>query len=129
MSRRPYKPKLSKSGWWLKQPRYIRYMMREMSAAFIGVYVLLLITALYTLSRGAAAYDTFLATVEGPVGLAFALIAIAFAIYHTYTWFQVTPRAMPLMFGSKRVPGVLIVAAHWLGFAMVSGALWLLVGY
>jgi succinate dehydrogenase subunit C len=129
MSRRPYKPKLSKSGWWLKQPRYIRYMLREMSAAFIGIYVLLLITGLYTLSQGAGAYDTFLATVAGPVGLAFALITIAFAIYHTYTWFQVTPRAMPLMFGSKRVPGVFIVAAHWLGFVIASGALWLVVGY
>jgi succinate dehydrogenase subunit C len=128
MSRRPYKAKLSKSGWWLKQPRYIRYMMREMSAAFIGIYVLLLITGLYALSQGAGAYDTYLAAVEGPAGLAFALIAIVFAIYHTYTWFQVTPRAMPLMFGTRRVPGFFIVAAHWLGFVIVSGALWLVVG-
>jgi len=131
MSRRPYKPKLSKSGWWLKQPRYIRYMMREMSAAFIGIYVLLLITALYTLSQGAGAYGAygaFLATVDGPAGLAFALIAIAFAIYHSYTWFQVTPRAMPLMLGTRRIPGVFIVAAHWLGFVIASGALWLVVG-
>ncbi len=129
MSRRPYKPELSKSGWWLKQPRYIRYMMREMSAAFIGIYVLLLITGLYKLSQGSAAYDAFLAAAEGPVGLAFAAIAIIFAIYHTYTWFQVTPRAMPLMLGDKRVPGAVIVAAHWLGFAVVSAALWLLVGH
>jgi succinate dehydrogenase subunit C len=129
MSRRPYKPEVSKSGWWLKQPRYIRYMMREMSAAFIGAYVLLSITALYRLSQGGAAYETFLATAEGPVGLTFAVAAIFFAIYHTYTWFQVTPRAMPLMIGDKRVPGALIVAAHWLGFVIVSGALWLLVEY
>jgi len=127
MSRRPYKPGISKSGWWLKRPRYIRYMMREMSAAFIGIYVLLLITGLYRLSQGEDAYDAFLAAAEGPVGLIFASIAIVFAIYHTYTWFQVTPRAMPLMYGARRVPGGLIVAAHWFGFFVVSGALWLLV--
>jgi len=129
MSRRPYKPEPSKSGWWLKRPRYIRYMMREMSAAFIGVYVLLLIAGLYKLSQGEGAYDAFTAMAEGPVGLTFAIIAIIFAIYHTYTWFQVAPRAMPLMFGTKRVPGVIIVAAHWLGFVIVSGALWHLVRF
>jgi len=35
---------------------------------------------------------------------------------------------MPLMFSGKRVPGALIVAAHWLGFAVVSVVLWLLLG-
>jgi hypothetical protein len=35
---------------------------------------------------------------------------------------------MPLTFAGKPVPGVLIVAAHWLGFILVSAALWLLVG-
>jgi fumarate reductase subunit C len=53
---------------------------------------------------------------------------MVFAIYHTYTWFQVTPKAMPLAVGGKRVPGAFIVAAHWLGFVVVSVALWLVAG-
>ena len=128
MSRRPYIRKLSKTGWWLKQPRYIRYLMREMSAAFIGIYVLILFVGLFCLSQGQAAYEAFHASATGAAGLAFAVIAMAFAIYHTYTWFQVTPKAMPLSFGGKRVPGAFIVAAHWLGFVAVSVTLWLLVG-
>ena len=128
MSRRPYIRDVSKTSWWLKQPRYIRYMMREMSAAFIGIYVLVLIAGLYRLSQGEAEYDAFVADAKGPVGMTFAVIAMVFAIYHTYTWFQVTPKAMPLAFAGKRVPGAVIVAAHWLGFAVVSTALWLLAG-
>jgi len=128
MTRRPYIRDLPRTSWWLEQPRYIRYMAREISAAFIGIYVLLLITGLFRLSQGKAAYETFLASAEGPVGLSFAVIAMVFAIYHTYTWFQVTPKAMPLMFAGKRVPGAIIVAAHWFGFVIVSAALWLLVG-
>jgi fumarate reductase subunit C len=128
MSRRPYLREPSKSGWWLEQPRYIRYMAREMSALFIGIYGLILIVGLFRLSQGEIAYAAFLATVEGPAGLIFAIVAFVFAIYHTYTWFQVTPKAMPLMFGGKRVPGAIIIAAHWLGFLVVSAALWLLVG-
>ncbi|MFQ5634654.1 MAG: fumarate reductase subunit C [Gammaproteobacteria bacterium] len=127
MSRRPFIREHSKSGWWLAQPRYIRYMMREMSAAFIGIYALVLIAGLHRLSQGRAAYEAFLATAAGPFGVAFAVIAMAFAIYHTYTWFAVTPKAMPLAMGGKRVPGALIIAAHWLGFLIVSIALWLLV--
>jgi len=128
MSRRPYLREPSKTGWWLEQPRYIRYMAREMSALFIGIYALILIVGLFRLSQGEAAYAAFLATVEGPAGLIFAIVAFLFAVYHTYTWFQVTPKAMPLMFGGKRVPGAVIVAAHWFGFLVVSAALWLLVG-
>lgn len=128
MSRRPYVRDLSKTGWWLRQPRYIRYMMREITALFIGIYVLVLIVGLFQLSRGEAAYEAFLGFAAGPAGLVFAVIAMVFAIYHSYTWFQVTPQAMPLMFRGKRVPGAFIIAAHWLGFLVVSAALWLLVG-
>ncbi len=128
MSRRPYIREPSKTGWWLAQPRYIRYMMREISALFIGIYVLVLIVGLFQLSRGEAAYEEFLATVEGPPGRVFAVLAMLFAIYHTYTWFQVTPKAMPLTLGGKPVPGSFIVAAHWFGLVLVSAALWLLVG-
>ena len=126
MSRRPYIREPSKTLWWLDQPRYIRYMMREISAVFIGIYVVVLIVGLFQLSRGKAAYEEFLTTAEGPAGLAFAVLAILFAIYHTYTWFQVTPRAMPLTLGGKRVAGAFIIATHWFGFVLVSTALWLL---
>ena len=128
MSRRPYVREPSRTGWWLAQPRYIRYMLREISALFIGLYAIVLVVGLFQLSRGEAAYEAYLAAVEGPVGLAFAVVAMLFAIYHTYTWFQVTPKAMPLVLGGKRVPGAFIVAAHWFGFFAISVALSLLVG-
>ena len=127
MSRRPYERELPKT-WWLRQPRYIRYMMREMSAFFIGVYILILIVALSQLAQGEAAYDAFLAIATGPAKMLFAFVTLLFAIYHSYTWFQVTPKAMPLMLAGKRIPGAIIIAAHWFGFAALSAALWLLVG-
>lgn len=128
MSRRPYIREPSKTRWWLEQPRYIRYMMREISSLFIGIYVLILIVGIFQISRGQAAYEAFLAVAEGPAGKAFAVLAMLFAVYHTYTWFQVTPKAMPLMVGARRVPGAFIVAAHWFGFVVISAALWLLAG-
>jgi len=128
MSRRPYIREPSRTGWWLEQPRYIRYMLREISALFIGIYALALIVGLFQLSKGQAAYEGFLAATAGPAGRTFAVLAMLFAIYHTYTWFQVTPKAMPLTLAGKRVPGAFIIAAHWFGFFLVSAALWLLAG-
>ncbi len=103
-------------------------MMREMSAFFIGVYVLILIVGLSQLAQGEAAYNAFLAIATGPAEVAFAIVTLIFAIYHSYTWFQVTPKAMPLILGGKRIPGAIIIAAHWFGFAVVSASLWLLMG-
>ena len=128
MTRRPYKAEFPARSWWLRHPRYIRYMLREMSALFLGIYVFVLIAGLYCLSQGKPVYVQFLTAVEGPAGLTFAVVTMFFAVYHTYTWFQVTPKAMPLMMGGKRLPGAIIIAAHWFGFVIVSAALWLLVG-
>ncbi len=128
MSRRPYVREVPRSTWWLKQPRYVRYMMREFSAALIGAYILVVIVGLARLSQGQQAYEAYLDAVWGGLGVAFSLIAMLFALYHSYTWFQVTPKAMPLVIAGKRVPGPLIVAAHWLGFAVVTLALLTLAG-
>lgn len=123
MSRRPYVREVPRVTWWLKQPRYIRYMMREISAALIGAYILIIVVGVVRLSQGQAAYEAFLGAVWSQIGITFSIIALLFALYHSYTWFQVTPKAMPLRLAGKRVPGTAIVAAHWLGFAVASTAL------
>jgi fumarate reductase subunit C len=127
MSRRPYRREVSKTGWWLTHPRYIRYMLREMSCIFIGAYAVLVIVGLWRLSQGQAAFEAYMATSYDTAGFAFAVPAMLFALYHTYTWFQVTPKAMPLVFAGKRVPGAVIVLGHWAGFIVASAIFWLLV--
>ena len=128
MTRRPYKRQLASTSWWLKHPRYIRYMLREFSALFIGIYILVLTVGLYRLSEGAEAYSSFLSAVGGLAGLGLAILTFIFAIYHSYTWFAVTPKAMPLRFAGKPVPAAVIVAAHWCGFIIISLILWLIAG-
>lgn len=125
--RRPYTPEVSRTGWWFAQGRYFRYMMRELSSLFIGAYMLFLTVGLYRLSQGPEAYEKFLHGLLGQGGIAFALVTLAFALYHTYTWFQVTPKAMPLVVAGKRVPGFVIIGAHWAGFAVVAALAALLV--
>ena len=120
MTGRPYMRPVRRYSWWLSQPRYVRYMLREISSAFIGAYTLMLVVGLLRLSEGPVAYESFLAAVRSPAGVAFSLITFAFAVYHSVTWFRLTPKAMPLWIGGKAVPPAIIVGAHWLGWAVTS---------
>ena len=49
------------------------------------------------------------------------LVALVVTVYHSVTWFNVTPQAMPVQIGEEFVPGQYIVGAHygtrdWLNF-------------
>ena len=128
MSRRPYVREGSRSWWWLARHRYIRYMVREVTCLFIGAYAAILIVGIVRLSQGQAAYDGFLDALQGPASLTFHGLALLFALYHTTTWFNVTPKAMPLRMGEWRVPGGAIVGAHYAGWLAVSAVVLFLAG-
>ena len=119
MSRRPYVRKVERS-WWLRQPRYILYMIRELTSLFVGLYSALLVVALIRLSQGHAAWDSFVTAFSSPLGVTFQLLCLVFAVYHSVTWFALTPKAMPLMIRDEPVPGIVIVGAHYIVWAAVS---------
>src|SRR6516225_7577854 len=60
MSRRPYLRQMPR-GWWLRQPRYTAYMVRELTSLFIALYSVFLVLGLVRLAQGSAAWDDFLA--------------------------------------------------------------------
>jgi fumarate reductase subunit C len=45
---------------------------------------------------------------------------LAFATYHSITWFNLTPKALPLQVGEGFVPDWVIAGAHFAGWAVVS---------
>jgi len=128
MSAKPYIRPRSTTGWWLEQSRYVRYMAREASCIFIGAYAGILAVGLLRLSQGAEAWAGFLEALQSSASIVFHLLALVFALYHTTTWFNVTPKAMPLQIGDARLPGEAIIAAHYAGWALVSAALLYLAG-
>ena len=128
MSRRPYVRPVSKTTWWTRSFRYQEYMAREVTCIFIGAYSVLLMWGLMRLSQGREAWETFAAGLQSPIGIIFHLLCLAFAFYNTVTWFQVTPKAMPLVVGGQRVPGGTIIAAHWVGWAGATAVVLLFVG-
>jgi fumarate reductase subunit C len=48
------------------------------------------------------------------------LRTLAFAAYHSVTWFNLTPKALPVQLGEEFVPGWVIAGAHFAGWAVLS---------
>ena len=117
---KPYVRPLSKTSWFLTQPRYKRYMAREVTCLFIFAYTFLLIIALKRLSEGPDAFNAFVQTLGSPLGVLFNLAVLIAAVYHSTSWFNVTPQAMPIQRGEEFVPGKIIVGAHYALWAVVS---------
>ena len=120
MSRKPYVREVSKTGWYLKHPRYMRYMSREVTCIFIGAFALLLLRAVERLSQGQVAYESFLAGLKGPLSAFGLLITLAFAVHNATSWFNVTPKAMPVQIGENFLDGNYIVGAHYAVWAIAS---------
>ena len=128
MSRKPYVREIPKSSWFFRQPRYMRYMAREITCIFIGAYTLMLLVGVMRLSQGQAEYEAFLAALRSPGSIVFHLLVLAFSVYHTATWFNVTPKALPVQIGEEFLPGGVITGVHYLGWAVLSLAVLLMAG-
>ena len=124
MSRKPFVREISNTSWYLnppfKHPRYLRYMSREVTCVFIGAFALLMLCAVERLSAGQAAYEEFLAAITGPLSALGLLVILAFAVHNTTSWFNVTPKAMPVQIGEEFLAGKYIIGAHYAAWALAS---------
>jgi len=116
------------SEWIFRHPRYLRYMAREFSCLFIGTYTLLMVWGLRELSNGPAAWQAFLECLRTPASVTFHVLALGFASYHSITWFNLTPKALPVQVGEDFVPDRVISGAHYAAWALLSVAILFLAG-
>ena len=117
---RPFVREPATTTWYLAHPRYLKHMAQELTSVFIAAYALLLLAGVRALAAGEEAWEAFLAGLGGPVSLGLQWLILAATLYHTVSWFAVTPKAMPLQFGEWFVPGVFIAGAHYLAWLAAS---------
>jgi fumarate reductase subunit C len=100
--RRPYIRPMQ--GWWRRNPFFMRYMAREVTAIIVVIYALLLGWGVVRLAQGEAAYEAWRATLGMPLMLLFHAVALAVFLYHTWSWFAIMPKTMPMIFiGGKKL--------------------------
>ena len=120
MSRRPLVRVCPPTTWYFRQPRYMRYMSREITSIFVGAYCVLLVVGLQRLAAGPAAWEGFLQALRTPASIMFQFLALVAAVYHAATWFNATQKAMPVQIGEDFVPGNVISGAHYAAWAVLS---------
>jgi fumarate reductase subunit C len=140
--------------WWTKKPTYLLFVLRELSCIFVGWFVVFLLMLVYAVGRGEEAYQRFLEWASSPVVVVVNVVALAFAVLHTVTWFALTPQAMvvrgpggrqvvatrmvnvagrivpaaTVVRVGGRVPAALVIASQYLGLAVVSAFIaWLVI--
>jgi fumarate reductase subunit C len=140
--------------WWAKKPTYFLFLMRELTCVFVAWSAVFLMMLIYAIGRGEASYQRFLDWAASPVVVVVNILALAFLVLHTVTWFALTPQAMVVRGpGSRpavtirmvpvagrirpsatvirvggRVPAAFVIAAQYAGLAVVSAFIaWLVI--
>ena len=113
--------------WWLGEWHYLKFILRELTSLSVAWFVVLTLFQLRALSHGLAAYMRFTNRLASPIMITLNLIAFCFVMFHTITWFNLAPRAMPVRMGGKRVPEFLVAAPNYVLWIVVSAFVaWLL---
>ncbi len=115
-----------RSTWWLSSRAYALFMVRELTSVFIAAYLVLFLLMLRKLAVGREAYEAYLRFLATPGMLAFQLLALAAALFHAITWFNLTPMGMAVRLGGKRVPSLIVAGfsyATWFGVSIVVASI------
>lgn len=115
--------------WWARRRSYATFMLRELSSAFVALFVVELLLLVRAVARGPAAYESFLDTMANPAVIVVNLVALAFVLLHAITFANLTPRAMVVRLRGRTIPPRLILGGVYAGWLVVTVfLLWLVVG-
>jgi fumarate reductase subunit C len=117
-----FRPRMS-TYWWLGRWPYLKFILRELSSFFIAWFVIMSLLQIHALKRGPADYMQFQEWLQSPILVALNVLSLFFVVFHTVTWFNLSPKAMAIRVGGKRVPGVLIAAPNYVGWLVISAAI------
>jgi fumarate reductase subunit C len=95
--------------WWTKKRSYFLFAMRELSSVFVAWFAVFLMVMVFAIGRGEASYQRFLEFAASPIVIVVNIVALAFAVLHTVTWFILTSQAMVVRLGGRLVPAVKMV--------------------
>jgi fumarate reductase subunit C len=108
--------------WWLQNRSYAAFVLRELTSVFVAFFAVVYLWQLHALVQGPEAYGRVLARLKTPLFLALDLVAFVFVLFHAVTWFNLTPKAMVVRLGGKRVSDWVIVGLNYAAWFVLSGA-------
>jgi len=129
MSRQPYVRPVSKTTWYMRNGRYKKYMLREVTCLLVAIYCFISIVGLAALSDSPQRWAEFIAEFTGPGWVAFHTFSLIFyLIFMTFDWFKLAPKAMPVQLGEKKLEDRFIVIGHYVAWIVVTGVIFWFTG-
>lgn len=119
----PYHRPISVSTWWLSKRNYVLFMLRELTSVWIAAFLVVSLIQLAELTQGAEAYATAVERLASPGWIVFHLLVLIAALYHSITWFNLTPQVIIVRRGEERVSPVVIAGSHYLAWLAVSAVI------
>ena len=108
-------------GWWRRDPFFVRYMIREVTALAVLVYAIVLAFGVVRLSQGEAAWNGWLAALRSPGAILVHLVLLVSFAVHAKSWFEIMPKTMPIMYaGGQRVEGSTITRTGLIATVVAS---------
>src|SRR5205085_5692792 len=114
-----YRPRVS-TYWWLGKWAYVKFILRELSSVAVAWTVAIMLLQIRALTGGPEAYLRLEHRLSSPWMIALNLVAFAFLLLHSITWFNLAPKAMVVRIGGKRLPAVLISGPQYLAWIAIS---------
>jgi fumarate reductase subunit C len=114
-----YRPRVS-VYWWLGEWHYLKFILRELSSVFVGIFVIETLLLINALRNGPESYAHFQQSMGNPLVIVLNLVSFFFIVFHTITWFNLAPSAMPVRLGGKRLPAVMVAAPSYVAWLVVS---------
>ena len=106
--------------WWLKNRAYTKFVLREMTSVFVAFFAMLYLWQLRALAQGPDAYAQFMARLKTPLFLTVDTVALLFVLFHTITWFNLTPTAMVVRVKGNRVPDRIVAGSNYVVWVLLS---------
>ena len=106
--------------WWLENRAYFKFIIRELTSVFVGMFAVLSLWQVRALGQGPDAYAAFMDRLGTP---GFALLngaVLLFVLYHAITWLNLVPTIVVIRLGERRVPDRIIAGAHYVLWAALS---------
>ena len=106
--------------WWLKDVAYTKFVLREGTSVFVAFFALLYLWQLHPIAQGPDAYARSIERLRTPLFLTLDTVALVFVLFHTITWFNLTPTAMVVRMKGKRVPDRIVAGSNYVVWVLVS---------
>jgi len=108
--------------WWLQKRSYTVFVLRELTSVFVALFAAFTLWQIRSAAAGEEAYAGLMARLGTPAFVVLNVVALAFLLFHSITWFNLAPKAMAVRLGGKRVPDLVIAGSNYVAWLVLSAA-------